>query len=153
MDINWEAIGAIGEVVAAFAVVITLLLLVIQLRQNTAEVRANTIGSLFDKSIEMFGETMSSDIPVILAKHRRNEPLTDVENERFKFFVRRNLQIFEQVYLQFQQGRVSGEVMQAYDRRIMGHFAYPNWTDHWSQLKPLMTESFQQYVDGLARDA
>jgi hypothetical protein len=39
MDIvNWEAIGAIGEIVGAVAVVSTLLFLVIQLRQNTSAV-------------------------------------------------------------------------------------------------------------------
>jgi hypothetical protein len=36
--INWEAIGAIGEVVGAIAVVVTLLYLSVQLRQNTRAV-------------------------------------------------------------------------------------------------------------------
>jgi hypothetical protein len=33
--INWDAIGAIGEIIGAIAVVITLLYLAVQLRQNT----------------------------------------------------------------------------------------------------------------------
>ena len=35
---NWEAIGAIGELIGALAVVITLVFLVLQLRQNTRAV-------------------------------------------------------------------------------------------------------------------
>lgn len=36
---NWEAIGAIGEVVAAAAVIFTLIYLAVQIRQNTATIR------------------------------------------------------------------------------------------------------------------
>ena len=35
---NWHAIGAIGEIVGATAVVVTLIYLSIQMRQNTASV-------------------------------------------------------------------------------------------------------------------
>jgi len=43
---NWEAIGAIGEVVGALAVVITLLFLVTQMRSNTNAIRAQTVHDL-----------------------------------------------------------------------------------------------------------
>ena len=39
---NWEAVGAIGEVVGAFGVILTLGYLAIQVRQNSAVVRSST---------------------------------------------------------------------------------------------------------------
>jgi len=39
---NWDAVGAIGEVVGAAAVVITLVYLAIQIRQNTKQIEENT---------------------------------------------------------------------------------------------------------------
>ena len=39
---NWEALGAIGEIVGAVAVVLTLGYLAVQIRQNTRSVRAST---------------------------------------------------------------------------------------------------------------
>ena len=36
---NWEAIGAIGETIGAIAVIISLLYLAIQIRQNTAQMK------------------------------------------------------------------------------------------------------------------
>ncbi|GAF93200.1 unnamed protein product, partial [marine sediment metagenome] len=39
---NWDAIGAVGEIVGALAVVITLIFLTIQIRQSTAAVRHST---------------------------------------------------------------------------------------------------------------
>ena len=38
---NWEALGAIAELVGAIAVIATLVYLAIQIRQNTASVKAN----------------------------------------------------------------------------------------------------------------
>ena len=37
---NWDAVGAIGEIVGALAVVITLVYLAIQVRQNTRHLQA-----------------------------------------------------------------------------------------------------------------
>ena len=42
---NWEAIGAIGEIIGALAVFLTLAYLAIQIRQNTKAVRASAIDS------------------------------------------------------------------------------------------------------------
>ncbi len=43
---NWEAISAIGEIVGALAVVITLVYLAIQIREQNRESRAAAIDSL-----------------------------------------------------------------------------------------------------------
>jgi hypothetical protein len=48
--VNWEAVGAIGEIVGAIAVVATLLFLTVQLRQNTKsvdEARKATVSQLY----------------------------------------------------------------------------------------------------------
>lgn len=39
---NWEAVGAIGEVIGAIGVIVTLAYLAIQIRQNSAVVRSAT---------------------------------------------------------------------------------------------------------------
>jgi len=40
---NWEALGALGEIVGALAVFLTLIYLAVQIRQNTMAVRASAI--------------------------------------------------------------------------------------------------------------
>jgi len=146
---NWEAAGAIGEIFGAATVAITLIVLIIQLRQNTTEVRAATEQSLHEKSIELFGESMMSDLPGILAKNRQNKPLTDEERERYILFIRRNLQLFELVFQQHQQGRLSDEIMNAYNVRMKSHLEFRDWEDIWSLIKPLMTLSFQTHMEAL----
>ncbi len=40
---NWDAIGAVGEVVGAVGVILTLGYLAVQIRQNTAMMTAQTV--------------------------------------------------------------------------------------------------------------
>jgi len=146
---NWDAIGAIGEVAGALAVVITLVVLIVQLRQNTTEVRASTIQSLHELSIQVFGESMISDVPVLLAKAQSGEEFTAAERQRYIMFLRRNLQLFELVFMQYGQGRLSQEVMDAYNKRMRSHLDFAHWDELWPAIKPLMTVAFQQHIDGL----
>ena len=56
---NWDAVGAIGEVVGAVAVVITLLFLITQLRQNTKSLdasRAANVSQLYQFRAQMHME-------------------------------------------------------------------------------------------------
>ncbi len=58
---NWDAIGAIGEIVGAGAVVITLLFLITQLRQNTKSLddsRHATVSQLYQFRAQMHMEGM-----------------------------------------------------------------------------------------------
>jgi hypothetical protein len=93
--------------------------------------------------------TSGSQSLAIALKHRAGESLTDQEIMFFRMFTRRNLQLFEQVYLQYAQGRLDEEVMDAYNNRINNHFKMPLWESNWKILKPTYTKTFANYVDNL----
>ena len=87
---NWEAISAIGQIVGALAVLITLIYLAVQLRQNTAAVATSTYESTM---------TGFNDINVVVASHpalasvldrgcQGNENLSPEENVQFNFLLR-----------------------------------------------------------------
>ena len=65
---NWEAISAIGQIVGALAVLITLIYLAVQLRQNTAAVATSTYESTM---------TGFNDINVVVASHPALASLLD----------------------------------------------------------------------------
>jgi hypothetical protein len=146
-----DALGNLGDFISGIGVLATLIYLAVQIRQNTGELRNSTIQTLLDRSIEMFSGTIASEIPEIQHKELVGEELSGPEEIRLRMFVRRNFQLFEQVYLQSRQGRVTDDIMQAYERRIAAHFASPRWSQNWAALKPLYTAAFSDYVDGLAR--
>lgn len=68
ISINWEAISAIGKIVGALAVLVTLIYLAIQLKQNTTAVATSTYESTM---------TGFNDINVVVASHHELASLLD----------------------------------------------------------------------------
>lgn len=57
---NWEAVGAIGEVAAAVLLVFSLIYVGIQIRQNTGELRRSSFRSVFDSYSNLRHATIST---------------------------------------------------------------------------------------------
>ena len=82
---NWEAIGVIAEVVAAIAVVATLIYLAVEIR--TARIGA-AAGATYS-AIEAFSRwrasiLQNSELAETVTKANRGEPLTDQEQLQFR---------------------------------------------------------------------
>lgn len=88
---NWEAIGAIGEVVGAIAVVTTLIILLIQVRQNTRSMmEANELqkAAAIDKHAESIGTWRNlfindENVASIWMAIRDGRDVSDVDTLRF----------------------------------------------------------------------
>ncbi len=84
---NWEAVGAVGEIVGAFAVVLTLGLLLIQLRRSTqAMSEANRLNraAALDRHSESIGRWRSrlaehEDLARLWFEASRDGELTEIE--------------------------------------------------------------------------
>ena len=79
---NWEAAGAIGEIIAAIAVVVTLIFLTFQLRANSAAVRAQTKQALTD-NVQLRFLTVASDVSLaeLLARTRVSAEFEDLSEK------------------------------------------------------------------------
>ena len=103
---NWDAIGAIGEVTGALLVVITLIYLTIQIRQNSASINA----SITQANISAFNELNAilacdaelADIFERGADHP--ESLSEKENRRFTWLLRSYLNLYLNLYEQYLNG-------------------------------------------------
>ena len=86
---NWEAIGAIGEVVGAVAVISTLIYLAVQIRQNNRNLAEATSASI-SQSFASINSRISSDeqFAELFIRGRDDiDALNPVELERFRAFV------------------------------------------------------------------
>ena len=78
LRVNWEAIGAIGEVAGAIGVIATLLYLAVQIRQNTRAMTGATQDAITER--KQFELRWSSDIGSAMRKSFESpENLTDDE--------------------------------------------------------------------------
>jgi hypothetical protein len=84
---NWDAIGAIGEITGAVAVVSTLIILILQIRQSTkATLESNQLerAVAIDRHSESVARwrgriTENEDLSKIWVKARKDDQLTEVE--------------------------------------------------------------------------
>jgi hypothetical protein len=85
--VNWEAIGAVGEIVGAFAVIATLAYLAIQIRQNTRSTTTAIYESAMDGYFELNRAISEAEIGEIYFKS-----LTDLESmSELELFRAKNL--------------------------------------------------------------
>ncbi len=82
---NWEAAAAIGEIVGAFAVVVTLLYLAVQTRLARGETRASAIRANRNERREFFTQLRDSPyLPDIITRAEAGETLSAEERYRLQ---------------------------------------------------------------------
>ena len=101
---NWEAIGAIGEIAGAIAVVVTLVYFAMQLRQYATGLQSAT----FHTTMQEFNQINVAQLDPTLADlfdRGMNNPdsLTSTENYQFVWIARVYVNIWENMYQQYLQ--------------------------------------------------
>ncbi len=99
-----QLLGNYGEYVGAIAVVITLIYLATQVRQNTRMMRASIRQARSDSSVHLYALGATSVIAEIRDKESRGEALTELEEERMFLW---NISIWRQqqtIFFQAQDG-------------------------------------------------
>jgi hypothetical protein len=156
---NWEAIGAIGELMGAVAVVLTLGYLAIQIRQNTEQVRQNTLTARAAAvnastiSLRENRKAVSSDPELSeLFRNALEAPavLSDADLFRFRLVVQNVTDALWDIYNQAFVTDFSPETWQnqgvSLARRILGS---PGGRWFWENFRSEYPQEFQAEIDGI----
>jgi len=146
---NWEAIGAIGEIIGALGVILTLAYLAVQVRQNTVEVRSGQTQDLITANSEanyfMASDKEVADI-MLRGMISRND-LSDSDQFRFNVFWFAAYNRFDFAYHQYSRGRLDPELWEKMDYEIPLYLSLPGANDWWQQDKPRFSKKFVMYVE------
>ena len=106
-----DAHGAIGEVVGALAVVVTLLLLVRQMRQNSAALRTQTYDSIMRgwNELNMVVATRPEMADLMTRGQDDPDSLEGTERVQFVFLLASYFNQFEKLLYLFEAGTLSNE--------------------------------------------
>ena len=108
---NWNAIGAVGEILGAIAVFVSLIYLALQTRNNTRALRS----SAFHQVRESFSEVSLAmaadpDLAVLVDRAIRNDQgLTENEIIRYNYFLTTFVRRGESAYFQSSEGTLQME--------------------------------------------
>ena len=117
---NWDAISALAEVLGVIGLVITVLYLSRQVRDNTNSIRRSTTHDAL-RSIAGFNEFVASD-PELTDLFWRGtsdpEGLTDAEWRRFVSLASTLIRRFELLYLDHREGSLPDQIWEAQETNI-----------------------------------
>lgn len=113
---NWSELGAAAELVGAIAVVVTLVYLAIQIRQNTRSVATATYDSVMTGFNDLNVELMRD--PDLLSLYLRGtehpESLTEAEGTRFVLMIRCYANQWEKLLRLYQAGALPAAAWRSY---------------------------------------
>ena len=148
---NWEAIGAVGELVGALAVLVTLVYLSMQIRQNTKSVQAAAVDSA-NSQVSRCREVIFADAEVANMFRRGNQDpasLSEDDAIRYRLLIHN---IMLALSNSITQASVSGlsESRSEFELPILGRVLATAggrwfWDTYWQDFD----ESFQGIIDDL----
>ncbi len=99
---NWDAVGAISQIVGVVAIIASLIYVAIQIRQNTDIARA-TIVHETSVSFSRFHELLAADAELtdIYLRGVKGEDLTEIETRRFNSLIEITMAYLEDVDHQY----------------------------------------------------
>ena len=151
---DWEAIGAIGEVAGAFGVVVTLAFLAVQVRHSKAATDLNThaVESRSESDAAMdfaaWHGRLASDPTLVECFDRvlsGADDLAQIEVGRFRWLVGELLFIYESQYRRWRRGLITEETWQRDLDVILSFIEIPVIRSFW-QIYPF-TPGYRNLID------
>ena len=148
---DWEAIGAIGEVLGALAVVATLGYLAVQIRQNTKAVRIQTYQAIMDSSNRLGDSLAEQNVDEIYRKGRKDPDSCSTEEwARFVLIAGQVMNLYEGLYLHHQSGAIDDDFFTNRWKTFHRIMNQPGFRLIWTEkMDAYYALSFTRAVDGL----
>jgi len=114
----------LGEVIGMVAVVLSLLLVVYSINQNTLALQGATDNLIFERHAELQNSFITdASMAAVLAKLRRGEPLTDIEAVRWEKYRLNLLDIWAMAYERHLDGLMGDQEWNAWNTYLVDTFA------------------------------
>jgi hypothetical protein len=149
-----QELGSIGEFVGALAVLLSLVYLAYQIRQNTRSVRASTHHTTAHAAygIQHLIAESETVARIWLTGAREPQKLTREERARFDAIMRSFFMWYEDTYFQYRNSMIGRDVWEARQESMMGHLRDAGILSWWSKNSHIFTESFVSYVGQLLEE-
>lgn len=146
---NWEAVGAISQIVGAVFVGITLIYLAAQLRQNTSALKSSAflaVSTLMGSTMEVWAT--HSDLPPLLIKAQAGlDELSPDERARFGFMMMMTYRRLETVVVQRHLGFIDLELTEGFERSALSALRSKGVRQWWDGSKDAFSNLFSAWVD------
>jgi hypothetical protein len=147
---NWEAIGAIAELLSGVGVLATLIYLAMQIRQNTDSVKESNYRNQTDRSIE-HSRFVSGTPGMMSIYHRGMSNYSDLAQEekwQFGTYMFSMFLDFQEGYHLHVKGRSEASYWKSMENNIFFYLSKPGGRAWWnSQGAKMLNEEFVNFVN------
>lgn len=147
---NWEAVGALGEIVGALAVVISLAYLAVQIRAQNRESRIASVHEITEAFRDSITAIQHTDRAKVFAAGLNDfDDLTDAQRIQFLAISQSILRVWDEAYYQYQEGRLDERTWTAMLAQWTDFLAVDGVRKVWELRKHTYTDAFRIFVDSL----
>ena len=150
---NWEAIGAIGEIVGAMAVFVSLVYLALQIRNQNKESRVSSVHEITEAFRQSIESLSRPDIaPLYVRGVKGLDELEEWERLAFIALVQGLARVWEEAYYQHSEGRLDDSIWAAMDAQYTDWVSAKGLQEFWQLRKLYYRSEFREHVDSTNLD-
>lgn len=146
---NWEAIGAIGQLVGALAVVISLIYVASEVRRNTNATHLAAMRSMhdaFNRWIQQLGQY--PDLAELYTRGLQDlKSLEDTEITRFTALLHEEFRNFEEIYHLKAKGHLEEDVWHGWEAVMRDTNGYPGVQFFWRLRSHWFSDEFAKFIE------
>lgn len=152
---NWEAISALGQIIGAIAVVISVIYLALQVRGNARQTRLASMRAMGD-AFNRFLHGLAGNSQMGELWYRG---VTDYESiqggdlPRFNALIDHLFRIFEEMFYQKLEGHLDPRVWRGFEAPMRDIIAYPGIQTWWHSRCHWFSKEFGEFINEMVRVA
>jgi len=141
-------LGALGDIVASFGVIATLIYLALQMRQNTRALRQGTAHALTGDLRSMFSLLASDQgLAEILVEAGHRTRLEGPTRVRYWTFTSNLLRIYENAYLLKRENSTSEAHWGGMTQLMIDYKSMAAFPEYWEDRKHWLSAEFRTYME------
>ena len=152
---NWNAVGAVGEIIGATAVLLSLLYLGFQIRQNTKSLKSSSYQAAIASMSELSNLIASNEQSARICRTMLLGDIQDLsEDESFmgSAWLTGLFRNYENFYYQHQTGAMEDHLWEGMRRTMVGYYNLPNIREWWSVRKEVYSAEFSEFLASQIND-
>jgi hypothetical protein len=149
--VTLQELGNLGEFLGAVGVIVSLIYLATQIRQNTKSVRAAAIDAATDRFIESSRLiSLNPELAELLeAGHKDYGALSHIQKRRYRLHYLANSLQFENMFRKYRDGLLPDSQWEGIAEALRQSTRQPGTHDAWKAIRMLIAPEFREFVDAM----
>lgn len=146
MDLS--GLGNVGDFIGGVAVIVSLVYLAVQVRQNTRSVRAASFQALSESvSDRVLRLAESSELHEVYMRGMRGDQLSEQETQRFGTIMLSLIRLSSNAFVQYRSGMLTEDQWQGFRVMPVTLLSSPGGRAFWLRGRTAFGEEFAAYID------